>query len=127
MSITPALPQEAVRMPKALTTKAVEAIQPGTARREIPDAHMPGLYLVVQPSGARSWAVRYRHAGKPRKHTLGTYPALALAEARGRAGEALRAVAGGRDPASEKKEAKAAAPPRRDTIEEVAAAFIERY
>ena len=82
-----------------LTTKAVEAIKPTTARKEIPDALLPGLYLIVQPSGARSWAGRYRHNGKPRKHTLGPFPAIDLKAARtllpfgdARAGE-RRAVA----------------------------------
>ncbi|HEX2256291.1 MAG TPA: hypothetical protein VHG92_06255 [Afifellaceae bacterium] len=41
-------------MPKALTAKAVEQAKPGAARREIPDGLLPGLYLVVQPSGAKS-------------------------------------------------------------------------
>jgi hypothetical protein len=68
-------------MPK-LTTKAVEAIKPTTDRREIPDALLPGLYLIVQPSGARSWAVRYRHGDRTRKHTLGNYPLLDLKAAR---------------------------------------------
>jgi integrase len=91
-------------MTKALTVKGLENIRPGPARREIPDGHMPGLYFVVQPTGATSWAVRYRHGGMPRKLTLGAYPALKLADARESAGEALRAVAEGRDPASEKLE-----------------------
>src|SRR3546814_17143152 len=73
--LTPALPLggwEHLIMAKNLTTKDVENVKPGTARKEIPDALLPGLYLVVQPSGAKSWAVRYRHGGKPRKLTLGT-------------------------------------------------------
>ena len=53
-----------------LTTRLVETARACAARKEIPDAFMPGLYLIVQPSGARSWAVRYRHHGRPRKHTL---------------------------------------------------------
>jgi Arm DNA-binding domain len=76
-----------------LTTKAVEAMRPSAERREIPDSHMPGLYLVLQPSGARSWAVRYRHQGSSRKHTLGTYPAIDLKSARELAAKALRTVA----------------------------------
>ncbi len=56
----------------ALTVRTLETIKPGAARREIPDTVCPGLYLVVQPSGAKSWAVRYRANGRPRKHTLGT-------------------------------------------------------
>jgi integrase len=88
-----------------LTAKTVEAIGPVTARKEIPDSLLPGLYLVVQPSGARSWAVRYRHNGTPRKHTLGPFPALDLKAARELGAKALRTAAEGRDPAKEKQAA----------------------
>ena len=40
-------------------------------RTEYPDAGCPGLYLIVQPSGTRSWALRYAHNGKTGKKTLG--------------------------------------------------------
>ena len=43
-------------------------------RREIPDSKGPCLYLVVQPkpSGAKSWALRFRRLdGRPAKLTLG--------------------------------------------------------
>ena len=53
-------------MPR-LTVKAIEALSPGPARREIPDALMQGLYLVVQPTGSKSWAVRCRQNGRPRE------------------------------------------------------------
>jgi integrase len=53
---------------------------------------------VVQPSGAKSWAVRYRHHGKPAKLTLGPYPRLGLAEARAAAREALGIVSEGNNP-----------------------------
>jgi integrase len=89
-----------------LTAKAVEAIKPATARREIPDSLLPGLYLVVQTSGVKSWAVRYRHHGTPRKFTLGAYPALDLKTARELGAKALRAAAEGRDPAKEKRAAR---------------------
>jgi integrase len=89
-------------MSKALTAKALENLKAGSSRREHPDGLVPGLYFVVQPSGARSWAVRYRHSGTPRKLTLGAYPAIDLSAARDRAREALRAAAQGRDPAGEK-------------------------
>ena len=81
-------------MAKVLTAKAVEAMKPDPRRRlEVPDAAFPGLYLVVQPSGAKSWAFRYRaRRPKPRKMTLGRYPALSLAAtpARRRPGGASR-------------------------------------
>lgn len=100
-------------------------------RQETPDGKIGGLYLVVQPTGAKSWAVRYRADGMPRKLTLGSYPALDLATARRRAQEALGDVAGGKDPAGAKKAAKAARKAERNAdehrLDKVAAAYIQRY
>ncbi len=48
--------------------------KPGAIRREMPDAKAPRLYLVIQPrpSGARSWALRFRRPdGRPAKMTSG--------------------------------------------------------
>lgn len=118
-------------MSKALTAKSVESVKPKSkTRREIPDARMPGLYLIVQPSGAKSWAVRYRHGGRPRKLTIGSFPAFDLKAARDRARNAMEAVDGGRDPAREKRKAKSAAKidaPDRDLVPAVFALFVERY
>src|SRR5258708_39498164 len=50
-------------MAKRLTAKSVENIKPGPARREISD-NGTGLYLIVQPSGVKSWALRYRFRRK---------------------------------------------------------------
>jgi len=111
-------------MPRILTVRTVETIKPGPARQEISDRYLPGLYLIVQPSGARSWAVRYRSGGRSRKHTLGPYPALDLKAARALAGKALRAVAEGRDPGREKAQARVSQP---DTVEAIAQLFVERH
>ena len=83
-----------------LTIKSVETARAARERREIADTYMRGLYLIVQPTGAKSWAVRYRHDGKSHKDTLGPYPAFDLKQAREAAGKILRAVAEGRDPRS---------------------------
>ena len=62
-----------------MTAAGVERLKPDPAKRlELPDGLLPGLYLVIQPSGAKSWAVRYRHEGRTRKHVLGRYPMLDL-------------------------------------------------
>lgn len=59
-------------MAKMLTAAAVKNHAPGPARREVPDGGTHGLYLVIQPSGAKSWAVRIRRPnGKTAKLTLG--------------------------------------------------------
>jgi integrase len=104
-----------------LTTKSVEAAAAGEARREIPDALLRGLYLIVQPSGVKSWAVRYRHEGKTRKHTLGSYPAIDLATARELGAKALRSAAVGEDPGEKKAEAKA------ETVAAAVEQFLEGY
>jgi integrase len=72
-------------------------------RIEIPDAGAPGLYLVIQPSGRKSWAVRYRRLGdgKPRKVTLDGFPALI--SARKLAHGFLERAADGHDPAAEEQ------------------------
>ena len=56
-----------------LTVKSVEAVTPTEKRREIPDDILPGLYLILQPTGAKTWAVRYRLHGRSHKHTIGRY------------------------------------------------------
>ncbi|MGO7806360.1 tyrosine-type recombinase/integrase [Rhizobium ruizarguesonis] len=89
-------------MAKPLTVKSVEAMKPGSARREVADGGLPGLYLVVQPSGSMAWAIRYRFGGRPRKMTVGNYPLFGLAKARELAGAALRSVAEGKDPGAVK-------------------------
>ncbi|EIM26831.1 tyrosine-type recombinase/integrase [Microvirga lotononidis] len=90
-------------MARALNQKIIENLKPNPAKRvEIPDGALVGLYLVIQPSGARSWAVRYRADGKPRKLTLAPFPRMGLADARKAAGEALRIVSEGGDPAGDR-------------------------
>jgi integrase len=107
-----------------LTNRSVEAMKPGSVRQEIPDSFLPGLYLIQQPSGAKGWAVRYRHQGVPRKHTLGSYPALGLKDARELAAKALRSVAEGRDPGREKIQARAA---KADSVDRIVEEFLERH
>jgi integrase len=89
-------------MPAALTARKLETLKPGKKRREIPDGYLPGAYHVIQPSGSRGWIVRYRFHRRPRKLTIGRYPAIDLKTARELAAKALREVAEGRDPGREK-------------------------
>jgi integrase len=114
----------------ALTAKKIENIKPGADRQEIPDGGCRGLYLIVQPSGRRSWAVRYRFDGKPKKLTLDGVGSLA--EARKAATGALHELERGNDPSALKFDAKAtadkaAAERAGDTVDNLAAQFIERY
>jgi integrase len=80
-----------------------------------------------QPTGVKSWAVRYRLNGRPAKFTLGQYPAVPLAEARRKATEALARVAKGDDPSTERREAREAAEREQHIVARLAALFIEQH
>lgn len=114
---------------KVLTVQSVERYKPDPSRRlELPDAVLPGLYLIVQPSGLKSWAIRYRIDGRPRKFTIGRYPLFDVASARARAREALQLVATGRDPYVVKQaEAQASRSAAADRIEAVVGLYVERH
>ena len=58
-------------MRKVLSARFVETVKPGGERKDYPDPALPGLYLVLQPSGAkRLGGPLSRSAGRTRKHTL---------------------------------------------------------
>ena len=122
-------------MAKALTQLGVKAAKPARDRVEIPDGGCTGLYLVVQPSGVKSWALRYRFNGTPKKLTLGRADregALSLASARRTAIDARHRLEQGADPAPEKQATKAAAKQAAavraaDTIAGLSEQFLELY
>jgi integrase len=99
-------------MAKALTAAGIARYKPGKERREIRDGAATGLYLILQESGQRSFALRFRKPnGKPAKLTLGPVDVsgveqdgtpvlgapLTLAGARALASEIHRQRAQGRD------------------------------
>lgn len=119
-------------MARALTVKAVEAMKADPAKRqEVPDPALSGLYLVIQPSGAKSWALRYRYGGKPKKLTLGKWPVMGVADARAAASDAIDAVEHGTDPGAAKQRAKAdrrdAELSERDKIKTLVALYGKRH
>jgi integrase len=84
-----------------MTALGAAALAPKAARKEYPDSGkgaVAGLRLVVQPSGHKSWCVRYGFAGKDRKYTIGDFDKIALKDARKLAANVLLKVAGGTDP-----------------------------
>jgi integrase len=111
-------------MADTFTNRWVESVKPGPVRIEYPDQLLVGLYLIVQPSGKKSWAVRYRVAGnRTRKHTIGPYPLIPLARARELGRDALIKAKTGTDPGMEKQAARAKAA---DTVEAICKEFLKR-
>ncbi len=62
-----------------------------------------GLYLVVDPSGARRWLLFLHIDGKRREMGLGGFPAVSLAQARDLASDARSKLAGGVNPIAARK------------------------
>src|SRR5262249_41751686 len=91
-------------MARGFTDIAIKNLKPATVRREIPDPGARGLYVVVQPSGHKGFAVRFRFDGKPKKLSIGN---ITLSAARKAAAHALHEVKEGRDPTATKRATKA--------------------
>ena len=93
-------------MRPTLTKAVAVSAEPETARYELKDTKVVGLRLIIQPSGAKSWAVRYTTpANEDRRFTLGSYPTIGLDDARKLADSVKRDVLVNRkDPAAEKTE-----------------------
>jgi integrase len=86
---------------KGLTAKQVQHLGPLETRYEVPAGPPTGLYLVIQPSGTKSWALRYRWHGQTRKLTFPqTYPDMGLAAARAEATMKLDNLDNDIDPAA---------------------------
>lgn len=70
-----------------------------------------GMFLLIQPNGARYWRLKYRYAGKEKLLALGVFPEISLSEARQKRDAARKLLDGGEDPSTAKREKK------RQTIE----------
>jgi len=105
------------------TVRKLEALKPTqNAQVDYFDASLPGFYLRISPGGRKTFGVMYRHAGRVRRMTFGTFPPLLLANAREKAKEELRKAAKGEDPAAQKAIDRSS-----ETFQDLAADYLERY
>lgn len=132
-------------MTATLTATAVKNAKPASARRELPDGSCPGLYMVVEPTGSKRWALRYRRPnGDPARLVLGSVyvtsdepadaPAigghLTLASARRLVATLRHEIAQGRDPGKAHitaKQQRRADGNSENTFAAAACGFIERH
>lgn len=77
-----------------------QAGQPADRVRKMFDGRGTGLHLLVQPSGSKSFAIKFVHPETRKEQTLtiGPYPACSLQEAREQASKARALLAKGHDP-----------------------------
>ena len=90
-----------------LTDTAIRQAKPRPKAYKLFDGG--GLYLEVAPSGGKWWRCKYYFAGKEKRISLGTYPAVSLKEARLKHAEARKQLANGINPSEMKKVAFATA------------------
>lgn len=88
-----------------LTDTAIRKTKPAAKPQRLFDGG--GLYLEIAPAGGKWWRLKYRHGGKEKRLSLGTYPDTSLADARSKRDDARKLLAAGIDPSEQRKVEKA--------------------
>ena len=88
-----------------LTDVEIRMTKSGENLRKLADGR--GLQLWITPQGGRYWRLEYRHLGKRKLLSIGTYPDITLERARDKADDARRLLKDGQDPSGLKKQKKA--------------------
>jgi integrase len=97
-----------------LTKTVIKDAQPTGKRYKIQDRTLPGFFLRIEPTGGKSFYVRYRTPENvQRDFKIGTPENLTPDQARAIARETLGAVAQGKDPGADRR-AKRTAPTLKD-------------
>lgn len=106
-------------MRKNLTALFVDSVKPPEqGQADYWDSKLRGFGLRVSQGGRKVWVTMYRHQGRQRRYTIGTYPPLSLADAREEGRKALARVQTGTDVAEVKQTSR-----QGDTFGEL----LERY
>jgi integrase len=110
-----------------LTKRTIDAAKPTPARYEIWDADLKGFGVRIEPTGIKTFIIRYRageggRSAPKRFLTVGRFGTLTPDEARRKARELLGAAARGDDPAGERTRARAAS-----SVAELAKAFMAQH
>lgn len=104
-----------------LTEVAIKAAKPREKAYKLKDDR--GLYLLIQPTGARLWRLRFYVEGRESLLSLGAYPDVPLKLARERRDEARQQLAQGINPAAHRRARRAA---RAETFEAIAHEWLEK-
>lgn len=84
-----------------LTATAVRQALPKAKAYKLSDSH--GLFLLVNPKGAKYWRYKYRYGGKEKTLALGVFPEVSLKDARVAHQEARAKLDKGLDPGQERR------------------------
>ncbi len=94
---------------RPLTTKFINSLKPQAAPYRSPDYPRTGLNLSVLVSGTKKWVLAYTSPINKKRvfWTIGTYPAIELAEARQRVSQYRKLISDGIDPREQDRQQKA--------------------
>ena len=106
------------------TDRFIAALKPKADRYECWEGG--GFGVRVSPNGKKAWVVVYHFDRKPRRVTLGSYPALGLADARVAVANAKKLLAQGIDP-GEQVVAQRRAERGAETVEELIEEYLEKW
>ena len=110
----------------ALTKAVISEAATGPTRRYLWDGETPGLGVLIQPNGVKTFIVQRGTGGRTVRKRLGDCSEMTLAEARRLAEDPLGKIRAGRDPNAEKRAEKAEADrQRRERL--TCAQLWERY
>jgi integrase len=84
-----------------LTDTAIRNAKP--SRKVVKLSDGGGLYLLIQPHGAKLWRLAYRFGGKQKLLAFGIYPTVSLADARARRAAAKKFLDDDVDPSVQRK------------------------
>lgn len=86
-----------------------------------------GLFVAIQPTGAKCWRYRYRIAGRENLFAIGEYPAISLQQARAERDKARELIKQGIHPAAQRRAQKLVATRQAaDTFEAIAKEWIDQ-
>ncbi|UXX81782.1 tyrosine-type recombinase/integrase [Roseovarius pelagicus] len=85
----------------ALTDLKIRKAKSKEKPYKVYDAH--GLFVLIKPNGSKLWRQKYKHLGKERLVTHGSYPDVSLREARAKRDAISAQLESGVDPAVQKR------------------------
>jgi integrase len=105
-----------------LTDSAIRGAKPREKPYKLSDGG--GLYVLINPNGARWWRLKYRVEGREKLLSLGVYPDITLKDARERRDSARRLLVNGVDPSAKRRAEKSA---QADTFEAIAREWFAKF
>lgn len=105
-----------------LTDTAIRQAKP--AEKPYKKADEKRLFILIQPTGAKWWRLKYRFGGREKLLSLGTYPQVTLSQARVIRDQYRALLAQGIDPSDKRKATKEA---KADSFEAITTKWYGRH